>query len=618
MKITFRSVELKNFMSFEKAVVSFQNKGYTSIVGTNQYKIDNSMSNGSGKSTIFEAMSWCLTGDTIRGSKEVCRFDCNDECYVSLDLLVDKDNYKITRYKSPSKLFVIKNDVNISGKGIKDTEKILAESIPDLTSQLLGSVIILGQGLPQKFSSNTPSGRKEILEKLSKSDFMIEDIKSRIIKRKSQLSTDVRSLEDKSLSLQTSINNYTTSLESTRVSINQLPDISDCKISIKLKNEELESVVKEISETETSLISLQGMITEKSDLKPTLEKEYDDKLDKLKDDNDSKIDTEYKNKANLELKIRLLESEILKIKNIKDVCPTCGQKLPNVVKPPVEDKEEELAKLRTEYAEVNTSYLELVNEYNQQVDKIKKDKFDSTSSLNKEIQELNSNYTVSSNYKRQLEGHVKTLEKQILELTSVISEHDSKLKLYKELESSYEEKIESSKSELLYINSELDNLRKHQEVISKFETVVKRDFRGYLLSNIIEYINRQSKIYCKDIFDTDKIEFKLDGNNISISYNEKEYECLSGGEKQKIDLIVQFSIRDMLCKYLNFSSNILVLDEITDNLDTLGCQRVFDLISNRLKDVESIYIISHHTDLMFPVDYELIITKGIDGISRIV
>jgi len=73
----------------------------------------------------------------------------------------------------------------------------------------------------------------------------------------------------------------------------------------------------------------------------------------------------------------------------------------------------------------------------------------------------------------------------------------------------------------------------------------------------------------------------------------------------------------MLCKYLNFSSNILVLDEIVDNLDSIGCQKVMELISSRLNDVDSIYIISHHADIPMPIDYELNIIKDKDGISSV-
>ena len=154
-------------------------------------------------------------------------------------------------------------------------------------------------------------------------------------------------------------------------------------------------------------------------------------------------------------------------------------------------------------------------------------------------------------------------------------------------------------------------------VINKMNTVITRDFRGYLLQNSIEFIDRKAKEYSKEVFDTDKLDFKLDGNSISISYDGKEYENLSGGEKQKVDLIVQLSLRDMLCKHLNFSSNILVLDELFDNLDSIGCQRVLNLISSKLSDVESIFIVTHHTDIAIPADKEIVVVKDSNKISKV-
>ena len=148
-------------------------------------------------------------------------------------------------------------------------------------------------------------------------------------------------------------------------------------------------------------------------------------------------------------------------------------------------------------------------------------------------------------------------------------------------------------------------------------TIITRDFRGHLLINVINFINNKSKEYSRDIFNTDRINFVLDKNNISISYDGKEYENLSGGEKQKVDLIVQFAIRDMLCKFLDFSSNLIVLDELFDNLDSIGCQKVLNLISSKLSDVESIYIVTHHADIAIPIDRELTVVKGENKISFI-
>ena len=86
-----------------------------------------------------------------------------------------------------------------------------------------------------------------------------------------------------------------------------------------------------------------------------------------------------------------------------------------------------------------------------------------------------------------------------------------------------------------------------------------------------------------------------------------------------MDLIIQFAIRDFMCNFLQFSSNILVLDEITDALDSESCDKVLNFITTELQDIESVFIISHHSDtLEIPVDSELKIEKNEQGVSNVI
>ena len=101
----------------------------------------------------------------------------------------NKDNAIDFLIKQYGVIFVDEKDV--SGKGIRDSEKILSNLMSDVDAQLLSSVVILGQGLPQKFTNNTPSGRKEVLEKLTHSDFMIDDLKKRVTQRQNMLSEQI-------------------------------------------------------------------------------------------------------------------------------------------------------------------------------------------------------------------------------------------------------------------------------------------------------------------------------------------------------------------------------------------------------------------------------------------
>ena len=184
--------------------------GFNTIIGENYMIQDNAKSNGSGKSSIFEALIWCLTGETIRGNKDVVNHNTEEGTEVTLSFTCDGCKYVISRYKEHKKnknnLFINVNGEDKSGKGIRDSEKILESYLPELTASLIGSVIVLGQGMPSRFTNNAPSSRKEVLEKLTNSDFMIEDIKRRIQIRKTNLNTNLREVEDETLQLNTKIN----------------------------------------------------------------------------------------------------------------------------------------------------------------------------------------------------------------------------------------------------------------------------------------------------------------------------------------------------------------------------------------------------------------------------
>ena len=236
MNIIFNNIKMHNFMNFEDSEVSFSSHGFIVVKGENHFIQDASSSNGSGKSSIFEAISWALTGETIRGNKDIVRHGDNDGCFVECNFTIDSDDYSIIRYKDHKKFksnlkFFI-NSKDFSGKGVRDTQQIVNNYLPDVNSQLLNAVIIMGQGLPMRFSNNTPSGRKEILEKLSKSDFMIDDIKNKVSKRYSYLSNLLRELEDNRLSFESKRDTLNTLLKDTENKLNNLKPVDDIKLEL--------------------------------------------------------------------------------------------------------------------------------------------------------------------------------------------------------------------------------------------------------------------------------------------------------------------------------------------------------------------------------------------------
>jgi DNA repair exonuclease SbcCD ATPase subunit len=120
------------------------------------------------------------------------------------------------------------------------------------------------------------------------------------------------------------------------------------------------------------------------------------------------------------------------------------------------------------------------------------------------------------------------------------------------------------------------------------------------------------------VFGTRELILEINGNALDITYCGKAFDSLSGGEKQRVDLILQLAIRDLLSSYLNLSANILVLDEITDFLDKKSCQAVMQLLEKELNTIESVFIISHHADALgLPIDSHVHVVKNELGISEL-
>lgn len=622
MIINFKRIKFSNFFSFKYADIDLTNRGYTIVKGVNNNPIDNSQSNGSGKSSIWEAISYALTGTTIRGVKDVVNNKGDDGAIVELEFDIDRDHYRVCRYKDTKEfktdLKIYINGEDKSGKGIRDSEKLLAQYIPDLNAQLIGSVIVLGQGLPQRFTNNTPSGRKEILEKLSKSDFMIEDLKNRINDRKQVLAKKLRDVEDTILTKKTRQESIKDQVEATKNRLNSMGDtveldnkISDLKTSLEVTGVNLGNDKVKLDNLFTDLNNERSKYSTISDRKSAEVSDIESKYKQEIDDQNELISTH-------KLKISSIKNEINKIESIKDVCPTCGQKIPNVHKPDATNLKEDLTK-EQEALEILTEKLDNVktkktleiDTISKKYDSLKEESYNRGNELRKSYDDL----------KRVIDDKQRLFDNdknQLAKLESTRLSYDTlKNDLIKTIDN-LEQSARAINKELLYNYNIKSDIEARQAVVNKMFTLATRDFRGLLLSNVINFIDQKAKEYSLEVFGTDKLDFKLDGNNIDIMYDGKQIESLSGGEAKKVDIIIQFAIRDMLCKFLGFSCNILVADELFDACDRLGCQKIIDLISNKLCDIESVFIVTHHSDLNLPEDSIITVEKDENGISRII
>lgn len=618
--IQFKKITVHNFGSYGHAELELQNRGFCLVSGQNNYVKDNALSNGSGKSFLWSAICYALTGETINGIKTNLKNINTEEqdCFVQLDFLYNKDLFSLVRYITPkSDLKIFKNDVDLSGKGIRESEKKLQELIPELNKDLIASTIIIGQGMPNKFSSFSPSGRKELLEKLTKSDFMIEDLKERIRNRSIELSTKIREFEDSLLANRTQLNGYLASLENIRQAITQRqrPDfdvlIAEKQKQISILQQELTTAEQTISLLEQKIEQINQQLIAISDEKAKVSGEelsaYTASYTKLVGE-----------KTSVELDIANLEKEITKLKAIVDTCPTCGQHLPNVHKPDTSAQESLLAERKVLKQQTLDNIARCENQHKEYVAQI-------NAAFNDEISTLNVSLTSARNelasHKASM-GQVKfAIDKENTDYNKLVYDKQNwdNFTANQQAEIARLEQEIARLTNLVAITSlSKDDLDQRINIVKKMDSLIRRDFRGYLLTNIINYIDNKAKDYCSIVFGTRELSLALNGNALDITYCGKAFDGLSGGEKQRVDLILQLAIRDLLTSYLGLNANILVLDEVTDFLDKKSCQAVMQLLEKELNTVESVFIISHHAEeLELPVDSEVKVVKNELGISEL-
>jgi DNA repair exonuclease SbcCD ATPase subunit len=621
MNISFKKVTMHNFLSFGHAEIDLRERNYCLVKGINNCPLDNAVSNGSGKSTWISAICWALTGETVQGVTSGIKNIFVDEpsCWVKLDFDVDGIAYDVTRSKEPAtSLKIIRDGKDISGKGIRESSLVLAQYLPDLNRDLLTSVVLLGQGLPNKFTDNTPSGRKETLERLSKSDFVIEGIKERIAKRQSALSESIRGCDDAVTRNDAEIAALTKSMISAQ---SRLDESSKTNYDGEIEQAEHSKAMleKSLPLSEDNLATLESAQEICNATLLGLTKDKSAKLVRLNEEHSRVSSNLIGERSRLKAELSAIELSLSKISEHPDVCPTCGQRLPNA---------EHLLKERAEKEALVGGLLKSVSEIESGIAEQDARKRDKTAEVSDECDAAIAEAEVkASTLKAKISkerANVSGLRAHLTELTGRLAALKAKKESKERDEKSLGDEIESDAASIAFLQEsndkrakEKEELLRRAEVVKKMDTLVKRDFRGFLLSGIIEFIEAQAKEYCKDIFGTDELSFRLDGNNIDVEYCSKDFSSLSGGEKQRVDLIIQFAIRRMMSQYLDFNSNILCLDEIFDNLDERATANVIGLISNRLTDIESVFIISHHADeLSIPCDSTITIIKDASGVSR--
>jgi DNA repair exonuclease SbcCD ATPase subunit len=536
--IYFRTIRWKNFLSTGNAFteVSLDRSPSTLVLGEN----------GSGKSTILDALTYALFNKPFRNiSKPQLINSINGKkLLVEVEFDIGKKHYLVRRGASPN-VFQIELDGEVINQdaNVRDYQKHLEENVLKLNYKSFTQISVLGSASFTPFMQLHLGARREIIEDIL--DIQIFTTMNKVLKDK------VNALKDKIRVLQNEVD-----LAKERATM-QKKYIETLEAD---KANKIEKIKEEINELEQTIKENENLATK------TIEKK------------DSMGDVETKRKKlveyrkGIERRIRESRSE-LEFYHDNEDCPTCKQGIPHEFKERITtEKTDSVDKLEQALNELDEAYKEVDEAYEKYLE------------LNEEVMRINNDIITEQRVLQRLYLEINDTENKVADIDA------EKTTLKALAKNVISKNLERS------VLSEENTYFDVASALLKDSGIKTKIIRQYL-PVINKLVNKY--LAAMDFF----VQFDLDETfkeTIKSRHRDKfSYASFSEGEKQRIDLALIFTWRTIAKMKNSASTNLLLLDEVFDSsLDNNGTDYVMTLL-NTIGNDTNVFVISHKGDQLF-------------------
>lgn len=541
---------------------------------------------------------------------------------------------------------LFKDNIDISARNKTDTNKLILE-ILGINKNIFLDSVFLSQTVSTNLASLSPTQRKERLEILTNTDQVINTFKENLKEQQTlyeskcvETQLEINKIEGKQETIENQKQNLLIQIDNINRQIeerNQLGNIEDIDRQIQNYNNEINNINKQIPEIDNKITIINNSIKELNVEQGINETLKHDKDLEIQDQRNicTNIHNEITRVTNIighnKVDIDRINKEIEEIKN-SDTCPTCGRKYDNVneehIQKVIEEKNKEIKDLEDKNLE-NSEYVQnKQTELDKEIEKGKKlkEEFEELSKVyrdkNNEIDEQQTNLLNTNNEKTQLLQNIQNIQQNI---NSLNKQKDTILKFEIPDKTQYEKMCDDIDKQIVELNNDINSLNKQLEENNDYVGSIKhclqlitKDFRTYLLQNSISYLNSLLKNYSQKLFSNEKdiIYITQDDTKLNIQLGEATYESLSGGEKTRVNIALLLAQKSLANVIGNISCNIIILDEILGYCDAQAEEKVIDLITTELEDLDSIYMVSHK-EIPIGYDTEILVTKNKQGLSTV-
>jgi len=572
--ITIKDITIKNFMSVGNVTqaVRFSDNGLTLVLGNNMDLGGDGSRNGTGKTTIINALSYAMYGNALTNIRKdnLINKTNGKGMLVTLDFEIDGIQYRIERGRKPNifKFYVdnINTDDGNEAQGENRQTQEQVDKLFGMSHDMFKHVVALNT-YTEPFLSMRANDQRAIIEQLLGITMLSE--KAEALKEQQRLTKDaikeeeyrIKAVEDSNATITKSIGDLerrqnlwkTKKAESLQELENAINVLEKIDIEQELANHKL---LADYLEKKTQVNTLESEITKLSNSITREQK----RLDKAKQD--------------------LLATE-------QHECYACGQKIHD-------EKHGEILKAKR-----------LAVEESQDL--------------------INNDFTFKTEYQSALEqlGDLGQIPATLYNTEQEAYQHqnqvDSLRTEYKNKENesdTYQEQIDSLKETALQEVSwktmnDLVQLKEHQDFLYKLLTNKDSFIRKRIIEQNLQYLNSRLAYYLTKLGLPHEVAFQPDLTvEITELGRELDFDNLSRGERNRLILGLSWSFRDVF-ETMNTPLNFLAIDELVDSgMDTNGVDAALGILKKIERERnKNIFLISHRDELQGRVNTILQVIK---------
>jgi DNA repair exonuclease SbcCD ATPase subunit len=576
MTIKIKDLTVKNFMSVgnQTQAVNFNKEQLTLVLGENldQGGDDTGSRNGTGKTTIINALSYALYGQALTNIKKnnLINKTNNKGMLVTLHFEKNGVDYRIERGRSPNllKFYIDDEEQELTDESqgdSRDTQHTI-DSLLGMSHDMFKHIVALNT-YTEPFLAMKQNDQRAIIEQLLGITILSEKAES--LKEQVKLTKDA--ITEETLKLN----------------------------ALQAANAKVQTTIESLKTTQRAWQSkktqdaakLQEAIQELERLDIEKELEAHEKLANWSELN-KQITALNKEKSTLDSALLQAEKTVKKVeKDIGDleeaVCYACNQPLH------ADKKQEILAKKSKELRDADTYYQEVNT------------KLSDTVMALAQIGNINGKPTTFYETAKEAYDHRNNVENLKKALEQKLNEDDP-------YQAQIDELNKTAIQEITWDTvNELTSYKEHQEFLLKLLTNKDSFIRKKIIDQNLAYLNNRLTYYLDKLGLPHQVVF-LNDLNVEITQlgQDLDFDNLSRGERNRLILGLSFAFRDVW-ESLYQNINLLFIDELIDSgMDTAGVESSLGILKKMGRERQkNIYLISHKDELIGRVNNVLKVVK---------